>query len=1719
MATNPSIHNTGGIQRFIDYVSQIPDFLKAEDDVVVLLQLLSDYLNNAYRNITVVEKFEFKFVSIESNLAKVQKKTADLVNLFKQCELRDSSMLFLSKPQGNPYIPSRPFIVEYIKYNGDLDSISEQDGVLSSEIISSAIRSGTNTLYNGDKFFVKFTKTEYSSNDGVYYYDSGSNTLVLDPYTSSQDPFTNTINEPITSVIGLVPRIITFNPSNISDIHTRKADTIDGLDYYTVYFTATITNVSSMSSVFTVERDMDNDGKKEKIVVDYYDMIKTLPSVYDDDISIRFGNGCDNFEWIYGYGKGIFYARELTNTNILTDKNMTSFIDPYYESNQTILTITEIVNLSGNVATVTTSTNHNVNIGDYVYISGTALFDKANVQVISTINSKQFTYKSTTIGQEYVGKIIISNLYYSKLIDSSKYKLKLNYTNKVGSDTITSGDLLYRINNEYDLVSANTYAETDMNVSTQTFTINSVNGFDVDSYVMATIPAGTTTPLTENTHYKIVSNTPISNNRSSIKLEGVSFSTVGINNPTNDPIVFNKINTICDESEFNITTQEFILNDVTGLKSGDYIKIHTLYGNTPTLLNTDTIYTIESVNAVTNGIKIHEIRYLTVSTSVVFGIVKLNVDTTTHGKIYSHNTQGSTGTIEFTGVYGDVISSGMFIKHNPFTYFPSVMTSTSITTPWNSSKIYYKNDYVYYNGMRYKVLKTHTSGTIDPRNTKYYIIDMVDIVNYEKKVAYNPYMNGMYSTKSLDYSEEPDYTIGFDELYSDLYITKTEDLSLKYGYEQRQFVFDPRVAPSTILQRNGFMEIIQGSHDYDAVTGAVSNYVKARTLDSMLLKGADWELNLTIDRISKENGLVTVATTQIHQLDTGVYVTVSNLNESVFNGRHKITVITPYAFTYEVDDLTTQSGTYSIQPIAMYNNDIRCGISSIIRVGIIATVNTTDKHGYSSGITVKIEGADQSQYNIDAEITVEDDYTFTYIVDGFAVTPATTTSEIITIYTPSVGDFISVDNQENTAQNGIYVISNVGEWNEIDTTKVSVPLTLFMQQNLFDTTTLNPATCMELSPHNIYSMVCDSNSIATVTLYDGHSYITGTVVTISGASQGAYNGKFEVLDTPTTKSFRYKLKGGSLPTTATPQSGLELLCQSEQWYKYSITDIEWQQKSSYDSSYIGHYISEISGNGSKITVNTSTNATFSAGDIITISNTESYNGTFTIHEVLNANTFVIIGATTVSELVGNVYKGISITPNSNKNNVNTLYGEYKFKFVDGTYYTFRNGDIIELKDQLLTRENGIYRVKSNALWTRLDKKLVMKIKDITIDARENDDYDELDDAPIPYVYVRYTDSEVDAYVTNNFAIDNQVYKVYGRYATNFNFQFEKIENLDTSSQIHQQYNSRYDYNSIAPRTGMSSDFIGVTDLKYPLAEKFERLAYLKDPKVIDIELIEYLARFMGYDISNVKDDINESIMYTTDEERNNALRETIQNLPQYYTLKGTESSLELLLATFGIVGQLVTYWTRAEDPYNELIPDYEIKGTQLTDNLEGKQSNFVVTPHFSLKVEIEGNFDNQLLGPDKRRITNQIRSFKPINTVFDGIFKFLYVKAKSTVTISNMRSVGKLSASVGFDPITFTEELTNGCFDGTSWNIQAIPYLISVDPTNIITEENTTHTIIPQFSDGGIYACAWTTSDPLIATVDQNGVVTVLNVNGTAIISCTYNSVTLDTIIEVGPSN
>jgi len=70
-------------------------------------------------------------------------------------------------------------------------------------------------------------------------------------------------------------------------------------------------------------------------------------------------------------------------------------------------------------------------------------------------------------------------------------------------------------------------------------------------------------------------------------------------------------------------------------------------------------------------------------------------------------------------------------------------------------------------------------------------------------------------------------------------------------------------------------------------------------------------------------------------------------------------------------------------------------VSGITRVTTTATVTTGAAHGFSTGDYVFIKGADQSDYNILAQITVTGANTFTYTVANSPTTPATGTIEAL----------------------------------------------------------------------------------------------------------------------------------------------------------------------------------------------------------------------------------------------------------------------------------------------------------------------------------------------------------------------------------------------------------------------------------------------------------------------------------------------------------------------------------------------------------------------------------------------------------------------------------------------------------------------------------------------------------------------------------------------------
>lgn len=66
-------------------------------------------------------------------------------------------------------------------------------------------------------------------------------------------------------------------------------------------------------------------------------------------------------------------------------------------------------------------------------------------------------------------------------------------------------------------------------------------------------------------------------------------------------------------------------------------------------------------------------------------------------------------------------------------------------------------------------------------------------------------------------------------------------------------------------------------------------------------------------------------------------------------------------------------------------------VSSITRLGSVATVTTLNAHNLATGVSATISGADQADYNVTATISVTGTNTFTYTVANNPVTPATGT--------------------------------------------------------------------------------------------------------------------------------------------------------------------------------------------------------------------------------------------------------------------------------------------------------------------------------------------------------------------------------------------------------------------------------------------------------------------------------------------------------------------------------------------------------------------------------------------------------------------------------------------------------------------------------------------------------------------------------------------------------
>lgn len=216
-------------------------------------------------------------------------------------------------------------------------------------------------------------------------------------------------------------------------------------------------------------------------------------------------------------------------------------------------------------------------------------------------------------------------------------------------------------------------------------------------------------------------------------------------------------------------------------------------------------------------------------------------------------------------------------------------------------------------------------------------------------------------------------------------------------------------------------------------------------------------------------------------------------------------------------------------------------ISSLTRSGAVATANTSSEHNLATGMTVTISGADQSEYNGDVVVTVVDADTFTFTVDSGATTPATGT---ITSSVDSISGTVTsvkygattnqVSGSQLTLTSPISGVDSTAyvPYDEIDGAaddeddesyrarvlyRYQNPVTLFNVAAITSKVLETPGVTRvwvseagtETNPISVSSMTRSGNAL-TVTTAVNHNLEDGQYVTISGADQSDYDGKFKV---------------------------------------------------------------------------------------------------------------------------------------------------------------------------------------------------------------------------------------------------------------------------------------------------------------------------------------------------------------------------------------------------------------------------------------------------------------------------------------------------------------------------------------------------------------------------------------------------------------------------------
>ena len=1585
---NPIVYNKNGQFRFTDFVGYLPEFLQSEPDVVTYLQVMSDYINNAYRNVEVTDEFELVKVCTSTDIKRVTRWMNNLCDMFKLACDRGEPVMYLSVPRNN--IRNNVILgnstAEYAReIECDLDDIEDS-------LPSARSRMGItddSEIHDGDIIYVIYRNRPLKEKV-AYYFASNSDTLIKDSMASSQDPFTGTYNDPNTA--------IQFKVVNVDKVVKRFGGR--GPDGFTVFYEVSlpiqISEVKRIASNGTVSYDVDVDGAPDSIFVDYYNIGSTsLASGYNTYIKFSDDN---KFNWVGEYPSGIFYFRESSSANLSKVDNTSSELLPDTLLNPSVnrYRIVGVKKISGMYRIYTEAFPGIYKSALFYVIDDSALARTDRMLGVYKMNGDVSDTSRFDEGEFYVDLVNVSGTDYdlqAKLdapnphtlvlvsipLAESKYVLDYDSSYPVikwDKDEITGVNAVElgaasniemtavdRIENEvvYDdivdrmgqsIISVHADLTDKLCVGDHIISnafrfVDPNTGDIIDTPAIARITRMTgmksdgkyqiyIADATETIRYQIITNPNLSSEKCQIVKCTVGYmfdwrSDWG--EPGGDTFACNAI--------------------LSPLQENDLVIVQ-LTDDTERIFKVQNIHyqTIVFYNAIDQSTL--PLDQNIIKKNVPFSKLSLRTDGVKKFKYVKNATDGEhiIAAVNPNAYRGDIFTPRYMLANLVGDTEVSLLRMYMDVLPYDPEQSYTTGTYVYDAPYIYKIIQTTTTdseGRITNHNNR--SVDRVAHYSIGFKEVNNVFMPYCGPVSTLEYNENVNYLGDMDNQRLPLYIKKVTDVRLKYGWNQRQYLYyneDIGVAP---MDRAGFMEIYSGTNDrspvdIDLATTAesIGHVVYEPALlyncgskyydidiDANPMATVDADGNWTVTVRSSGHGLIDGIT-----IESVVDPAESTDNQKIFaTDGCKVIVQTPDVFQYVVTPTELVTGLTAI-------------ISDVKNIHI--------------------------KYNRCYDVN------------------ETTKSEVYPVH----GD-IAVVKPSNT----VYVV-NEGSWEAVENTKIIVPTTIYSRHNLFDESVTNPTFALG-DGYTIKTITVIAPGVAELQLsgrvpdfdHEGASAVYNDKgrVYIEYVNQGVFNGWHTIKEIMNGGVIRIYIDGSvQVDPFIAPVLNRKMTLHAGRWYKYTLYGYDWDKISNCQSYVTANTVSnaETYEDDDDTYVYTKYAHKLSVGDsvIIDVNGNGVYDinaasgNTVNLHEttvvrVIDDFTIVLAGKDygfTFGQT--SIYRGFII----DGFNLSRLNGEYAIHR-NGELIRFRNGDIVVTLSQTCLDEIHGWRVSESSAWIPMRKKRTFKIDRLAVDMTRNPAYDIGDDfdTESEYRYVTYSDMDV--------AADAAAYTVGYANARNYHFEKPHVDNLDTTQKAELEYSSKYDYASVAPRDNMDATFQGVPDMGYPLAERIERLAYLRDPNVIDIDLIGYLARFMGYDITAVADDIKASNIYHNNAEREEAIRETIAHLPQFYALSGTKPGINMLMATFGLVGELITMWTSTDDPYGKLVRQDEVGKYIDADLAAGKTTaSWVPTPHVTLDVIENENFNSVLLGNEElSRMKEQIRRCKPINVVFDGI--------------------------------------------------------------------------------------------------------------------------------------